>query len=82
MKLTAKGEALCFTDPSGATWGSGGSHTLDTRAVSQKVSSLYRSHWRSEDGWESGMWALEFYIWTELGGDRLIKAPAGKMPSS
>lgn len=34
MKLTAKGEALCFTDPSGATWGSGGSHTLDTRAMS------------------------------------------------
>lgn len=32
-ELAAPSEATGLADPSGATWGPGGSHTLDTQAV-------------------------------------------------
>lgn len=32
-ELAARGEAVSLADPSGATWGPGGSHILDTQAV-------------------------------------------------
>ena len=32
VRLTTPGEALCLVDPSGATQGSSGSHTLDAQA--------------------------------------------------